>query len=99
MTAADYSWIVYQFDVKSALLNGKLLEDVFIEQLQQILIARKKRKVNKLKKDLHELKRLLDNGKQNPVFFPCKWLQRSLNKPTIYVNQMLIVYLYLDDII
>ena len=31
---ADYKWNVFQFDVKSAFLNGLLIEEVYVQQPQ-----------------------------------------------------------------
>ena len=46
---------VYQMDVKSAFLNGKLEEEVYIEQSEGFLLPENKGYVCKLKKELYGL--------------------------------------------
>ena len=47
---------VYQMDVKSAFLNGKIEEEVYIEQLEGFLLLENRDYVCKLKKELYGLK-------------------------------------------
>ncbi|KAJ8499382.1 hypothetical protein OPV22_009934 [Ensete ventricosum] len=54
--AAYLSWSVYQFDVKSAFLNGDLQEEVFVTQPEGFLVKGHEEKVYKLKKALYGLK-------------------------------------------
>lgn len=54
--AATLSWPVYQFDVKSAFLNGDLEEEVHVSQPEGFVIRYNKSKVYKLKKALYGLK-------------------------------------------
>jgi len=54
--AAKLSWPVYQFDVKSAFLNGDLEEEVYVSQPEGFGVSGNESKVYKLKKALYGLK-------------------------------------------
>jgi len=54
--AAQNKWKVYQMDVKSAFLNGVLMEDVYIEQPLGYEKKGEEHKVCRLKKALYGLK-------------------------------------------
>jgi hypothetical protein len=54
--AAQNSWPIFQLDVKSAFLNGELLEQVYIEQPPGYVVKGSEHKVYKLKKALYGLK-------------------------------------------
>eukprot|EP00253_Pinus_taeda_P029928 PITA_29928 len=102
--AAQNKWKVYQMDVKSAFLNGVLMEEVYIEQPIGYEKKGEEHKVCKLKKALYGLKQaprawysridsyLLENG-----FEKCE------GEPTVYIKEkdgkLLIVVLYVDDVI
>ena len=51
--ASQMEWKVYQFDVKTAFLNGYLDENVFVEQPLGFFIQGNEKKVYKLKKELY----------------------------------------------
>lgn len=51
--AAHKEWKVFQLDVKSAFLNGELIEDVYVEQPQGYNTMGEKDKVYRLKKALY----------------------------------------------
>ena len=53
---AQLSWYVYQFDVKSAFLNGELEEEVYVSQPKGFIISGKEEQVYKLNKALYGLK-------------------------------------------
>ncbi|KAK9111637.1 hypothetical protein Scep_019156 [Stephania cephalantha] len=103
--AAYYSWNIYHFDVKSVFLNGVLDEEVFVEQPIGYVVNGQDHKVCKLKKALYGLKQAprawysrIDNR------FSKFGLQKSASEPTLYVKaqgptEVLIVYLYVDDLI
>ncbi|PKA48313.1 Retrovirus-related Pol polyprotein from transposon TNT 1-94 [Apostasia shenzhenica] len=103
--AAHYNWNVYQFDVKSAFLNGDLFEDVYVEQPQGFIIQGKQDKVYKLKKALYGLKQAPRAWYEKiDSYFCSNGFQRSESEPTLYVKKggmshILIVCLYVDDII
>eukprot|EP00253_Pinus_taeda_P033312 PITA_33312 len=102
--AAQNKWKVYQMDVKSAFLNGVLMEEVYNEQPVGYEKKRQEHKVCRLKKTLYGLKQaprawysridsyLLENG-----FEKCE------GEPTLYIKEkdgkILIVMLYVDDVI
>nr|GEX46411.1 hypothetical protein [Tanacetum cinerariifolium] len=54
--ATQMQWTIFQFDVKSAFLNGELKEDVYVQQPEYFKVAREEHKVYKLKKALYGLK-------------------------------------------
>ena len=54
--AAQLRWPVYQFDVKSAFLNGDLEEEFYVTQPEVFMVECMETKVYKLKKALYELK-------------------------------------------
>lgn len=56
---ADYKWNVFQFDVKSAFLNGLLIEEVYVQQPQSYEIMGEEQKVYRLKNALYGLKQAL----------------------------------------
>eukprot|EP00253_Pinus_taeda_P024503 PITA_24503 len=102
--AAQNKWKIYQMDVKSAFLNGVLMEEVYIEQPLGYEKKGEEHKVCKLRKALYGLKQaprawysridsyLLENG-----FDKCE------GEPTVYIKEkdgkLLIVVLYVDDVI
>eukprot|EP00253_Pinus_taeda_P005715 PITA_05715 len=102
--AAQNKWKVYQMDVKSAFVNGVLMEEVYIEQPLGYEKKGEEQKVCKLKKALYGLKQaprawysridsyLLENG-----FDKCD------GEPIVYIKEkygkLLIVVLYVDDVI
>ncbi|CAH9081524.1 unnamed protein product [Cuscuta europaea] len=103
--AAQWKLPVYQLDVKSAFLNGELLEEVFVEQPEGFVKKGEERKVYKLKKALYALKQA-PRAWYNKIdsFFLSKGFNKSENEPTLYVkkqgtNDFIIVCLYVDDII
>lgn len=53
--AAQLQWYVYQFDVKSAFLNGELDEEVYVSQPDGCIISDEKHKIYKLVKALYGL--------------------------------------------
>jgi len=56
---AHLNWPAYQFDVKSAFLNGDIEEEVYVSQPEVFQIKGKEHKVYKLKKALYGLKQAL----------------------------------------
>jgi len=101
---AQNKWKVYQMDVKSAFLNGVLIEEVYIEQPLGYEKKCEEHKVCRLKKALYGLKQaprawysridsyLLENG-----------FEKCDGEPTVYIKEkdgkILIVVLYVDDVI
>ena len=53
---ANLNWPVYQFDVKSAFLNGYLEEEVYISQPEGFVVNGKEDNIYRLKKALYGLK-------------------------------------------
>ncbi|KAJ0869676.1 putative RNA-directed DNA polymerase [Helianthus annuus] len=103
--AAQRGWLVYQFDVKSAFLNGYLQEEVYVSQPPGFEVKGKEDKVFKLHKALYGLKQAPKAWYSRiDTFFTENGYARSLNEPTMYVKrgnagEILIICLYVDDII
>ena len=103
--ATQKDWLLYQLDIKSAFLNGKLEEEIYVEQPQGFVVDGEENKVYKLKKALYGLKQAprawytqIDN------YFIENGFIRSKSESTLYVknkdnSQILIVALYVDDLI
>lgn len=54
--ATQFKWLVFQFDVKYAVLNGELNEEVFVLQHEGFVVSGEENKVYKLKKALYGFK-------------------------------------------
>ncbi|KAG8502689.1 hypothetical protein CXB51_000482 [Gossypium anomalum] len=99
-----YNLVVHQMDVKTAFLNGKLEEEVYMEQLEGFVVPGQKHKVCKLVKSLYGLKQA-----------PKQWNQKfdnvilasghKINEPEkcIYSKfengKGVIICLYIDDML
>eukprot|EP00253_Pinus_taeda_P025882 PITA_25882 len=101
---AQKKWKVYQMDMKSAFLNGVLMEEVYIEQPLGYEKKGQDHKVWRLKKALYGLKQAprvwysrIDSYLQENGFEKCE------GEPTLYIKEkdgkILIVVLYVDDVI
>jgi hypothetical protein len=98
-------WKVYHLDVKSAFLNGILLEEIYVQQPEGFEVAGHKHKVYKLHKSLYSLKQaprarysIIDTHLIQLGF------KRSENKATLYLKQdedglQLVILLYVDDML
>ncbi|KAG7576575.1 Ribonuclease H-like superfamily [Arabidopsis thaliana x Arabidopsis arenosa] len=98
-------WPIYQFDVKSAFLNGELLEEVYVNQPEGFVVQGKEGCVYKLQKALYGLKQA-PRAWYNKIdsFFGERGFERSKSEPTLYIKKqsegdILIVCLYVDDMI
>ncbi|GKV39615.1 hypothetical protein SLEP1_g47362 [Rubroshorea leprosula] len=102
--AAHKGWSVFHLDVKSAFLNGKLEEEIFVEKLEGFVQDGAENKVYLLKKALNRLK-------QAPRAWNCKiydhllslGFEKSLSEATLYVKKkngvLVIVSIYVDDLL
>ncbi|KAD2204143.1 hypothetical protein E3N88_41639 [Mikania micrantha] len=103
--AAQHGWKVYQFDVKTAFLNGFLQEEVYVLQPLGFEIKGDEDKVYKLHKALYGLKQAPRAWYSRiDTFFTKNVYERSENEPTVYVKrsrnkELVIICLYVDDII
>ena len=92
-------------DVKSALLNGTLEEDVYVEQPTGYEVLEKEDKVYKLKKALYGLKQAPRAWyKKIDSYFIENGFRRCPFEHTLYIKfvenrDILIVCLYVDDLI
>ena len=76
---------VFQFDVKSAFLNGCLEYDVYVEQLQGFVVEGKEDKVCKLKKALNGLKQAPRAWYGRLDFYP-NGFHYSKGEPTLHLK-------------
>lgn len=103
--AGQLQWPVYQFDVKSAFLNGDLQEELYVVQPEGFIKEGKEEKVYKLKKALYGLKQAPQAWYTRiDGYFQQNGFIRSANEPTLYVKSggktnFIIVCLYVDGII
>lgn len=103
--AAQKGWRVYQLDVKSAVLNGFLEEEIYIEQREGFVMKGQEDDVYLLKKALYGLKQA-----------PRAWYSRidehlmmqfgfrlNLSEATLYIKgdeiNFVVVSLYVDDLL
>ncbi|KAK8935837.1 hypothetical protein KSP39_PZI013998 [Platanthera zijinensis] len=102
--AAKNGYHVYQLDVKSAFLNGELIEEVYVCQPQGFIAKGKEGKVYRLLKALYGLKQAPRAWHHNiDAFFLEEGFTRSPIEPTLYIKEeeegKMIVSLYVDDLI
>ena len=102
--AAQRRWKMHQMDVKSAFLNGKLEEEVYVEQPPGFIIKGQEKKVYKLKKALYGLKQAprawnsrIDNYFMQQGFMRCPD-EHSLYAKANSHGEVLFVCLYVDDL-
>ena len=91
-------------DVKSAFLNGKLEEEVYIEQPEGFLLSEKNDYACKLKKDLYGLKEdTRARFKRQDCYLKKQGFKRGAIEINLYLKiedkNMIIVVVYVDDII
>ncbi|WJZ92853.1 hypothetical protein VitviT2T_011828 [Vitis vinifera] len=103
--ASQMGWKVYHLNVKSAFLNGILLEEIYVQQPEGFEVIGHEHKVYKLHKAVYGLKQA-----------PRAWysridshliqlgFRRSENEATLYLKQnddglQLVVSLYVDDML
>ncbi|KAA0045829.1 Retrovirus-related Pol polyprotein from transposon TNT 1-94 [Cucumis melo var. makuwa] len=86
--AAQQQWSVYQFDVKSAFLNGELQEEVYVEQPEGFVKKDSEEKVYKLTKALYGLKQA-PRAWYSKIdgYFQQNGFKRRANEPTLYVKK------------
>ena len=103
--AASLKLPIYQFDVKSAFLNGELEEEVYATQPEGFVIQGSETKVYRLEKALYGLKQAPRAWyKRIDSYFLQNGFERSENEPTLYVKRhangdFCIVCIYVDDMI
>jgi hypothetical protein len=101
--AATKEWEVHHMDVKSAFLNGELIEEVFVQQPPGFVVAGQEHKVLKLRKALYGLQQAprawntkLDESLVSLSFTKCA------TEHALYTREKkstLIVGVYVDDLI
>jgi hypothetical protein len=98
-------WKVYHLDVKSAFLNGILLEEIYIQQPKGFEVAGHEHKVYKLHKALYSLKQA-SRAWYNRIDTHLIQLgfKKSENEATLYLKQkknglQLVISLYVDDML
>lgn len=85
--AAQKEWKVFQFDVKSAFLNGDLNEEVYVSMPPGFEDSSDQNKVLRLRKALYGLKQAPRAwySKIND-FFHQQGFERSMHEPTLYIK-------------
>lgn len=101
---AKKQWQIYQLDVKSAFLHGKLSEDVFVEQPPGYVVKGEEHKVYKLGKALYGLKQAPRAWySRNESYFMKEGFQKCPYEHTLFLKKsergILIVCRYVDDLI
>lgn len=104
-TAAQKGWSLFQLDVKSAFLYGKLDEEVFVEQPKGYVVKGSEAKVYKLHKALYGLKQAPRAWfSRIEAYFLQQGFTASKNERTLFFKEdgnggILIVSIYVDDLI
>jgi Reverse transcriptase (RNA-dependent DNA polymerase) len=75
--AAQFEWLIYQMDMKSAFLNRVLEEEVYVEQPLGYMKSGKEQNVLKLKKALYGLKQALR-----------AWTSRIMVSDNVHMNML-----------
>nr|GEX44783.1 retrovirus-related Pol polyprotein from transposon TNT 1-94 [Tanacetum cinerariifolium] len=102
--AAHKSFIVYQMDVKIALLYGPLKEEVYVNQPDGFVDPYHPDKVYRLKKALYGLKQAPRSWYDKlSTFLVSKGLSKGSTDPALFISKhgedILLVQIYVDDII
>ena len=102
--AANRSWKVHHLDVKTAFLNGELIEDVYVSQPEGFEKKGQEKMVLKLRKALYSLKQAprawnvkLDGSLKKIGFKKC------VTEPVVYTRgqglSKLVLGVYVDDLL
>nr|GEV16341.1 retrovirus-related Pol polyprotein from transposon TNT 1-94 [Tanacetum cinerariifolium] len=102
--AAHKNMVVYQMDVKTAILNGYLREEVYVSQPDGFVDQDNPNHVYKLKKALYRLKQALRAWYDMLLsFLISQDFSKGLVDPIVFIcrngNDLLLVQIYVDDII
>jgi hypothetical protein len=103
--AAQRKWKIYQLDVKSAFLHGKLSENVFVEQPKGYEKKGSEGKVYQLHKALYGLKQAPRAWfSRIAAYFKDEGFETCPNEHTLFIKKgaegkMIIVSIYVDDLI
>jgi hypothetical protein len=102
--AAQFGWKIHQMDVKSAFLNGELIEEVYVGQPPGFEIEGKSSKVLKLKKALYGLRQAPRawNSKLNSTLTELGF-EKCPSESALYrkkiKDSVLVVGVYVDDLV
>ena len=102
--AAQFKWKLHHLYVKSTFLNGYIEEDIYVDQPEGFIEARKERYVLKLKKALYGLRQAPRawNSKLDETLTLMGFI-RSINDQAVYTSnrneRKLWVGVYVDDLI
>ena len=101
---AQYSWEVFQLDVKSAFLHGELQEEVYVQQPAGFITKGKENHVYKLRKALYGLRQAPRTWYSKiEAYFAREKFVRCSSEHTLFTKRVygkfLIVSLYVDDLI
>lgn len=99
------NWMVYQMDVKSAFLNGPLVEEVYVGQPPGFVIKNQEMNYYKLHKALYSLKQAPRAwNKRIDDFLIDIGFKRRVSEHGVYVRSytndgVIILFLYVDDLL
>lgn len=102
--AARYGWQVHHLDVKTAFLNGEILEEVYVSQPEGFIVKGKENSVYKLLKALYGLRQAprawyakLNKSLENMGFIRCP------HEHAVYVRRgskdVFLIGVYVDDLL
>uniref|UniRef100_A0A251RQU6 Putative ribonuclease H-like domain, Reverse transcriptase, RNA-dependent DNA polymerase n=1 Tax=Helianthus annuus TaxID=4232 RepID=A0A251RQU6_HELAN len=102
--AAQYEWHLHQMDVKTAFLNGKLEEQVYIEQPEGYIKKGEEKKVCFLKRALYGLKQAPRAWYSRiDTYFIKNEFKKCIYEHTLYIKNTsegkIVICLYVDDLI
>ncbi|KAJ0566228.1 putative RNA-directed DNA polymerase [Helianthus annuus] len=102
--ATHHGWHLHQMDVKTAFLNGKLEEQVYIEQPQGYIQKGEEKKVCHLKRALYGLKQAPRAWYSRiDAYFIQNKFKKCIYEHTLYIKDTnegkLVICLYVDDLI
>lgn len=102
--AAQEGWQVHHMDVKSAFLNGELVEEVYVRQLPGFVVSGQEEKVLRLNKALYGLRQAPRawNSKLDHTLTALGF-QRSESEHSVYARGQgtlcLLMGIYVDDLV
>jgi hypothetical protein len=85
--AAHCGWTVHHLDVKSAFLNGDLVEEVYVEQPPGFVVQGKEGKVYKLHKPFYGLRQAPRSGTPSSTAHCCRLDSGAAQRSTLYTYE------------
>ncbi|MCO5614287.1 hypothetical protein L7F22_068565 [Adiantum nelumboides] len=102
--AAHHGWKVHQLDIKTAILNGDLQEEVYVSQPSGFVVKSQEQKVCRLRKALYGLKQAPRAWYEKiHTYLIGQGFQNSPTESTLYVKKrdavLIMLTLYVDDML